>query len=306
MANNVLNWAWGIQLDPMEKLVLVALSDRSDERGYCYPGIAWLVRVTGASERTVQRAIRKLELLGHILRNQKPGKGCEYFLSIGKNANPRQPDTPVTGTPPSECREPPSEGHPTPVSLTPDPRQSDAQSLNYPSSNPHDPSLFQKAETGSKASGELQIAGKAAGLPPDWQPNLDAATLNLISAWPEGELQTALSDFRYHAADNGRLSKNWNAAFARWLVKRNQIAKDQRRIGGRAKRDNRDGMERYLARRIAAGNLSSGEWTKEQAEGYADGTWLPPDELDMLLSLPETIDGGIIEGRAIPMGPEVR
>lgn len=300
MANNVLNWAWSLRLDPMQKLVLIALSDRADENGYCYPGISWIMRATGASERTVQRAIRDLDAADYLRRNQKPGRGCEYFLNVEKNsADPRHADTPVREAPPSDCREPPSGRHPTPVREAPHPRHADTQSLNNPTVNPQEPNFSLGKVAGPSKSKQSAKSTRGELLPSDWQPKPSRDVLELIAAWPEGQFENALVEFRCHALDNGRTSHNWNAAFDRWLVTRDRLEKQTRKGGRSGRTASEDGLCTALDRRLAASMLESGEWTKAQAQGFIDGSWTPPDHLDHLLnSSPAAIDGDVIDGKA--------
>jgi hypothetical protein len=120
MSIHIMAQVWQTDLPPTERLVLLALADCANHEGECWPSIATLVRKTGASERTVQRALRVIEDRKMMQRVVKPGKGVRYFL------DPRQSDTPADLTPPSECR-------PTPVNLTPHPRQDDTQTIIEPS-----------------------------------------------------------------------------------------------------------------------------------------------------------------------------
>lgn len=54
-------------------------------------------------------------------------------------------------------------------------------------------------------------------LPEGWQPILTERSQRIVSAWPEGKLDRELSKFRNHAADKGRTSKDWQAAFRKWI-----------------------------------------------------------------------------------------
>lgn len=54
-------------------------------------------------------------------------------------------------------------------------------------------------------------------LPDDWEPILTAASQRVVDGWPPGFYERQLSAFRNHAADKGRKSKDWQAAFRTWL-----------------------------------------------------------------------------------------
>jgi len=57
--------------DPLAKLLAMALCDRADEHGVCWPSRDDLVKRTGASNRTITRKLRVLEVLGYIQRQQR-------------------------------------------------------------------------------------------------------------------------------------------------------------------------------------------------------------------------------------------
>lgn len=62
MSIDVMNLVWRSTLEGSSKrFVLLALADRADDDGYCWPGVQNLVEKTGLSERTVQRALKDLE-----------------------------------------------------------------------------------------------------------------------------------------------------------------------------------------------------------------------------------------------------
>lgn len=119
---------WDIELPATEKLVMLALADCANDEGECWPSIATLMRKTGVSERTVQRATKAIEEGGHMSRHEVVGRGTRYFL------HPRHSDTPVAKSPPPQRREPPPQRHPTPVTVTP-----------KPSENHQEPSLRETA-----------------------------------------------------------------------------------------------------------------------------------------------------------------
>lgn len=54
-------------------------------------------------------------------------------------------------------------------------------------------------------------------LPEGWQPVLTERSQRIVNAWPAGKLERELSKFRNHAADKGRTSKDWQAAFRKWI-----------------------------------------------------------------------------------------
>jgi hypothetical protein len=80
MSNDVLNWAWGLELPPAEKLVLIALADRADNKGgSCFPGQADISKRTGQHRSTVSKCVRSLEKKGVLVITQRPvGDGKKF------------------------------------------------------------------------------------------------------------------------------------------------------------------------------------------------------------------------------------
>jgi hypothetical protein len=71
------------------KLVLYGLAGFADAKGYCFPRQISLAEVTGASVRTVKRALAGLEAEGFISRKctwRKHGRGSDrYQLHLTAN-----------------------------------------------------------------------------------------------------------------------------------------------------------------------------------------------------------------------------
>ena len=70
MTIRAMNWAWGIDLPPAMKLVLLKLADRANDDGECWPGMETVARACGLSERTLMRHIDRLGEMG-LLRKAK-------------------------------------------------------------------------------------------------------------------------------------------------------------------------------------------------------------------------------------------
>lgn len=60
--------AFGHDLPPAEKLLLIALADGANDQGCSWPSRWHLVYKTGLSEPTIKRAVKRLEARGLILR----------------------------------------------------------------------------------------------------------------------------------------------------------------------------------------------------------------------------------------------
>ena len=66
MSVEAMTWAFQVRLKPCPKSVLVALANRADEDGFCWPGIEDLELRTGWKRRAIQQAIRELESSGLV------------------------------------------------------------------------------------------------------------------------------------------------------------------------------------------------------------------------------------------------
>jgi hypothetical protein len=62
----------------------------------------------------------------------------------------------------------------------------------------------------------------AHALPTGWLPVLTPAAQSVVDGWPPGHFGQVLAAFLDHAADKGRVSKDWQAAFRTWLTNENK------------------------------------------------------------------------------------
>lgn len=122
MSVRVMTAVWDIDLPDSEKIVLLALADCANDEGDCWPSMATLTRKCSKSERTVQSAIKRLVVAGHLTRREVPGKGCSYKL------HPRKDCTPARTAPPQRLRH-------TPAAAAPHPRSGCGQTVKEPSNN---------------------------------------------------------------------------------------------------------------------------------------------------------------------------
>lgn len=82
MSIEALDWAFKLRLeDPLAKVVLLALANHYNPKSeICWPSFDLLVRETGASKRTLTRAIQRLERLALINVDRHPRKSNVYLL----------------------------------------------------------------------------------------------------------------------------------------------------------------------------------------------------------------------------------
>lgn len=84
MSIEALDWAFKVHLeDPMAKVVLLALANHHNPKSeICWPALDRLMSQTGASRRTVTRAVQRLERLGLITVDRHPRKSNVYLLRV--------------------------------------------------------------------------------------------------------------------------------------------------------------------------------------------------------------------------------
>lgn len=72
MSVQAISWAFAQDVSPAShKLVLIALANRSDEEGFCYPSYRWLSGQTSQSESTCKRAVENLIEQGFITKSER-------------------------------------------------------------------------------------------------------------------------------------------------------------------------------------------------------------------------------------------
>ncbi|MCO7635616.1 helix-turn-helix domain-containing protein [Pseudomonas sp. S 311-6] len=59
-------WALSLRIKPAEKLILLALVEKTDSKGGCFPSIRLLAEQCCVSERTVQRTLKRFEANGWL------------------------------------------------------------------------------------------------------------------------------------------------------------------------------------------------------------------------------------------------
>jgi hypothetical protein len=148
-------------LTTAERIVLMAiLLHRNGQSGRCDPSIALLTRETGLGERSVQRAIQRLQQREHLLCNRREGRSTCYSVAVS---------TSVTVTPPPESHPrhddtpPPPESHPTPVTVAPKRTKERTKERTKPSGGARRRAAQSGAESGEtkkKQPGWTTLAGE--------------------------------------------------------------------------------------------------------------------------------------------------
>ena len=115
MSVRVLAWAWEQDLEPLTKLILLALADHCDHEGLCFPKIKTVMSKTGLGLTTVHGRLRILVKKNLIKRNahflDKSGAQTSNLISLlipppissrdrGAGVNGDTPPLPALATPP--------------------------------------------------------------------------------------------------------------------------------------------------------------------------------------------------------------
>lgn len=84
MSIEYLNIAFQARLFGATKAVLIALADRCNQAGYCYPALDDIAFRSGCSKRSAMRAVSELEMMGLLVVVRSIGRPNKYLLIIEK------------------------------------------------------------------------------------------------------------------------------------------------------------------------------------------------------------------------------
>jgi hypothetical protein len=141
-----------------------------------------------------------------------------------------------------------------------------------------DGSLYKKEKKEEKEKKE-RAAKRAASLPDDWQPDEKhwLESIEVLGSADRARLE--LRKFQLHAADKGRLAKNWNAAWVKWSLQ--AVEYGSRNGGGNGQRTSntrKTGHDAILAAasRAAREEFGDGEMAGPAGEAefsFGDGAF---------------------------------
>ncbi len=109
------------------------------------------------------------------------------------------------------------------LSLSPNENNSNPHTHTLPENTPaREEPIFHveawRAHLAADAAAKPARAKQPHRLPDGWEPVLTEAAQRKVDGWPPGMLEDQLAAFRDHAADKGRTSKDWQAAFRTWIT----------------------------------------------------------------------------------------
>lgn len=233
MSIRVMSWVWEQSAaEGLDRLVLLAIADNADDRGgNAWPSVETLRLKAKVSERTVQRAIRRLVALGELQVESRAGMNRVNIYCVVMT--PRHTDTPSESHPVTES--------PTPgVSETPggvteaeggvtqsdSPRHTDTQSVLEPSLTPESPKSVVAVRRGTR-------------LPEGWRPTPDTISWT-IQHLDRESANREIEKFRnYWYAKPGKdaTKLDWDRTWRNWVLnaapaKRRNSTTDERVMQG--------------------------------------------------------------------------
>ena len=215
-----MNCVWSLtDLSPFQKLVLVALADRANDEGVCWPSIETLSKKTGMTGRGVQKTIRTLEEIGLLQRQESTGRSNKYVLILPLNTvHPQEDDPRTTFTPPLNTVHP-----------TPEPRSPNTSMIHQ----------LNKKETVERKKREQEPAPKSGPFQDaiNAQSKPGRARLNRPKPWAiwqrlskaHGEEKLLAAYKRYLSTDKDAQRDNgdWQAGLQVWLNQKAEIWLEQ-------------------------------------------------------------------------------
>ena len=222
------DWAWALRVTPPQKLVILALAERADDSGTCWPSLTHLTEMTRLVRSTVALALVGLEEAQLIARDRGgAGRSTRYrLLTEGAGDAPGSASgSPADGPAPSPgnglvresvVRETdqgsPRDGPSSPADGPAVVRETDPNRQLNRHRTESEPSLCgDDAAPTKKTSTDGQR--KATPIPPDWRPGervLDWATKRgMTHTWVEAQIE----EFLVYWTDTGEHRKSWDATF---------------------------------------------------------------------------------------------
>jgi DNA-binding transcriptional ArsR family regulator len=110
----VMSLVWDSDVPAAQRLTLLALADRADEDGYCWPSVATLMEKCRSGESTIRRHLKELEEMGVLRVERRPNKVSKYFIQLDRLREPSRSETSRSETSRSETT--PSRSETTPLS----------------------------------------------------------------------------------------------------------------------------------------------------------------------------------------------
>ncbi|MBN7138978.1 hypothetical protein A7A76_07705 [Lysobacter enzymogenes] len=90
MSTMVMSACWPLQMPPTQKAVLISLADNADDRGFCFPSLAYICTRTCFGKTAVIDAIRWLEQEGYLEADRSNGRHTRYQVIVERDLSGRR------------------------------------------------------------------------------------------------------------------------------------------------------------------------------------------------------------------------
>ena len=240
------DWAWALQVAPPQKLVILALAERADDGGTCWPSLTHLTAMTGLVRSTVALALIGLEDAHLIVRDRGgSAKSTRYRLLMegpgvaqgsprvgpdGSGKARRDTSWTDSGSPadgPSASpggglvrgtvvrqtdQGSPTDGPGSPADGLTVVRETDPNRQLNRHRTESEPSVCGD-DTAHRPKPTTDRRGRATPIPRDWRPGERvfawAATRGMTRTWVEAQIE----EFLVYWGDTGERRTSWDAIF---------------------------------------------------------------------------------------------
>jgi hypothetical protein len=211
------------KLSAHERLILMVLAERANGEMFCWPSVDLLREDTGASRRTVQNALRRLDDLGLIRIEERIRQTSIYHVNrpredapaAPRSRAPRASSAPVA---PSSCApvaSPPAPSAPLRAQELPFEGAPDAHESPRESPKRESPNTENSTGTGIVVGSSTRAgarASRARQLPKGWYPS----EAGVAYAKQHGLNRDDVEHFRDHHTARGNTMLDWDAAWRTW------------------------------------------------------------------------------------------
>ena len=211
--------------------MLVALANRANEAGECWPSLAGIALNAGTTERGAQKALRELEQLRLIQTDRETGRTSRYRLAVGEKTS--EPGSPLNdASPPNVVHPTPERRSPPPPNVVPKPpndvhpNRIETQSTTQREPKERDASAEDSQPTlifDELPQGQRRLRRKAprrqrgSPISPDWRP--DQAGLDYAVRHGVVDVNREIEKFVNHYVANMESRPNWPGSWRTWCDK---------------------------------------------------------------------------------------
>jgi hypothetical protein len=201
MSIKLMTIVWDLEMDPGDKLVLLALADNASDEGHCFPSIATITRRCQFNERTIQRALSRLEAGGHLSRRMRPGRSTLYSIHPRAAEPPAQSHPRQYATPGTESPHPRPNATTTPGNTPPTPGNTPPISVKESSSESQRESAT-RLPSGFLLTAERREVARQAGIDAN---HIDLVFIKFTNHWKSSSSKSAVKC-------------DWDAAWSTWCI----------------------------------------------------------------------------------------